>query len=423
MGFFKKPRESIFTSTSLEKLKAMTFNLVDREEKYKGINEVLLGDNFFLRSVLDTIPSLVFVKDRDSRFIYVNTRVAELYNLRKEDIEGRLDTEISTGEEFKSIHKNDVEVIDNKTEKFIAIESILDKSNRRRYFTTIKKPLINQDGSCTLLLGIATEITSLVEAQDEIKKSKERFEFAAFASEQGVWDWEDVRKEEEWWSPKYFEILGYEDNEFSPTYSFWKNNLVHPEDLPRLEKRLRVCFDDPNEKWRVEYRMKLKSGEYEWFKTTGDILRSETGFPVRMLGFTSNINNRVERDKTLEKIRRKYYFILESVLDALLVCDMEGKILFANKHVCKLTGYELEELIEKNITIMIPEDLKQTHSDALKAYVKGQGKGDVMGKTGRDVQIKLKNGSLLDINLAVTDIVLDEERLFIATIHEKPQGA
>lgn len=400
-------------------LKLLTSSLVEREDDSLAINKRLLNDNEFLRNILDTIPSYVFIKDRDSRFIYVNQRVAELYGLRREEIEGKLDSDIVFKEDLEALHKNDVDVIETRKEKTLLVESIFDRSGKRRCFVTTKKPLIEKDGSCNLLLGVSSEVTELEEAREALEESLVRFELAVSASEQGLWDWVDVRNNYEWWSPKYFEILGYENNEFVPSYDFWKNNLVHPEDFPALTERLKVCLDDPAQKWDVEYRMRRKDGEYRWFRTTGSILRSETGFPVRMIGFTEDVHDRREKYRMVETSERKLATILDSTLVGIILCDVTGKIILANREILNLSGYEKGELVGKNIEILIPEDLREAHRVSLENYVKGQGKGGVMGVLGRVVTICSKKGERVEVYLSVSFVEINDNQRFLATLNHK----
>ncbi len=400
------------------KLKDLTFSLIEKDGPFEEKNKELSINNLFLSNVLDTMPSLVFVKDRYSRFIYVNTKVCQLYGMRKEDIVGKFDYEIGLDTDFYKVHFNDLEVIENRVNKINPKIEIRDSLGKVRYFQTIKKPLIESDGTCNYLMGICDEITTLVEVQQCLQESNYRFELACKASDQGLWDWMDVRYDKEWWSPKYYEILGYENEEFIPSFEFWKKNLVHPEDLPFLEKKLQSCFSNPEEKWQVQYRMKLKSGEYRWFKTVGDIQRSPTGQPIRMIGFTYDINNRIIDSEKIEKDRKKYYFILEAVLDGLLVADKDGKILFVNSHFLKLTNHSIYTLLGNHINVLLDPVFIEEHNKYFSEYLKGESKINVMGKTGREVKIKTHDGIYKDINLAVTDIVVDGERLFIATASE-----
>ena len=50
----------------------------------------------------------------------------------------------------------------------------------------------------------------------------------------GFWQWPDVTKDKMWWSPKCFELLGFEEGEISPTFSSWRD-LVHEDDRDRLQ--------------------------------------------------------------------------------------------------------------------------------------------------------------------------------------------
>ena len=104
------------------------------------------------------------------------------------------------------------------------------------------------------------DISSLVAAQADVLRERERFERVISANRDGIWDWPDVKQDEMWWSPRCYELLGYEPDEFPPRYSEWLH-LIHPEDQ-ELVRQTSVptqskCYVELHRDF--EYRMRHKS--------------------------------------------------------------------------------------------------------------------------------------------------------------------
>ncbi len=121
----------------------------------------------FLRQVIDITPHFIFVKDRAGRFTLVNEAIAEAYGTTVEGLIGKTDGDFnSNAEEVEHFRRDDLEVMDTLREKLIPLEVITDSKGNHRYLQTIKRPLVDADGIARHVLGVATDITALKEADD-----------------------------------------------------------------------------------------------------------------------------------------------------------------------------------------------------------------------------------------------------------------
>lgn len=153
-------------------------------------------------------------------------------------------------------------------------------------------PSLEQGESAGIILTLI-DIESLVEAQQDVGRVRERFERAIAANRDGIWDWPDLTDDRMWWSPRCWELLGYEMEELEPLHSTWMK-LIHPEDRTRIEQTSvptqQECYVEAHQDF--EYRMLHRSGEYLWFRHRAMVDRDESGRPLRMTGSVGNINDR-----------------------------------------------------------------------------------------------------------------------------------
>jgi len=107
--------------------------------------------------------------------------------------------------------------------------------------------------------------------------------------------------------------------------------------------------------------------------------------------------------------------ILDNMFDAVVVIDRNASIEHVNQTTLDLFGYEKEELLGKNIKMLVP----QTHRAAHDGYVKNYKEEErtIIGKQ-RSLHGVHKDGKEIPISLAVTKIMVNGTIYFIGTVHD-----
>ena len=133
-----------------------------------------------------------------------------------------------------------------------------------------------------------------------LKESEERFRLAVEGTNAGIWDWSNINKDQQWWSPKFYELLGYKPEEIIPNKNSFKNLLVEESDYRKLildfQNHLRK-----KEPFSVEYRFKCKDGSYRWFHGSGQAKWDGKDRPVRMVGSIVDITDRKKNEKEIQE--------------------------------------------------------------------------------------------------------------------------
>ncbi|MBF8660762.1 PAS domain-containing protein [Pseudomonas putida] len=132
----------------------------------------------------------------------------------------------------------------------------------------------------------------LAEADANARASETRFDLVNRASSEGLWDMEVVAgdpvnpRNRFWWSPQFRRLLGFETvEEFPDVLDSWASRL-HPEDKAYSLEAFQAHLNDRTGKtpFDIEYRLKMKSGEYRWFRARGQTKRDSYGAPLRVVG-------------------------------------------------------------------------------------------------------------------------------------------
>ena len=172
-----------------------------------------------------------------------------------------------------------------------------------------------------------------------IKDLQERYERAIKGSKDGLWDWPNITKDEQWWSDEWFGLLGLKKGEIKASYSNFKS-LLHPDDLPRMEEALINHFHG-QETYNVEYRLKHKSGEYKWIRGRGAVQRDKEGKVLCMSGSISDIHQSKQDSEAIDRLSQ----VAQQIPISVIITDKEGNIEFVNEALTRLSGYSSEEVL------------------------------------------------------------------------------
>ena len=152
----------------------------------KRAEQALEKERSFLRQVIDTDPNFIFAKDREGRFTLANKAVADAYGTTVENLIGRTDADFNPNQhEVESFRQMDLEVIDTLQERFIPEERITNGNGRVRWLQTVKRPIIESDGSAKQVLGASTDITQRKKTELELREQRAELAHVARISTMG----------------------------------------------------------------------------------------------------------------------------------------------------------------------------------------------------------------------------------------------
>jgi two-component system sensor kinase FixL len=108
--------------------------------------------------------------------------------------------------------------------------------------------------------------------------------------------------------------------------------------------------------------------------------------------------------------------IIETAIDGIITIDDRGLVESLNPAAQKLFGYELDEVIGRNISMLMPEPDKGGHDGYISRY-QHTGEKRIIGK-GREVRGLKKDGSTFPFRLAVSEVKYDQRIIYTGFIHD-----
>lgn len=151
----------------------------------------------------------------------------------------------------------------------------------------------------------------------------ERYKLAIEGSNICIWDWMDITKKEQWWSPRFYKMLGYKKGEINSSIDTFKQ-LLHPNDRDHVFEAIHQHFETAKP-LLLEYRLRTKSGSYKWFEASAKAKFDEEGNPSRMAGNVRDINNRKQAKLQVEKERKLLRTIIDNIPANVYVKNVQGE--------------------------------------------------------------------------------------------------
>ncbi len=108
--------------------------------------------------------------------------------------------------------------------------------------------------------------------------------------------------------------------------------------------------------------------------------------------------------------------LIESIIDGFVITKVNGVITSLNDSVCQLFGYDKEELIGQNISVLIPDTSATKHTAQIEEYLKS-GRSEIVGH-GREVNGRHKSGEIFPVFVTINRFELNGQTLFHAIVKD-----
>lgn len=315
--------------------------------KRKETEKELKFQKEFLETIINLNPNLVFVKDYEGRFKLVNKAVADIYETTVEELIGKTDADFNPfEEEVQRFTLNDKEVIENLSHKFIPEETISSPSGKIRLFQTEKKGIIGPNNE-KYVLGVSTDITELKNIQNELRESQEKFRTLAEKAPISIIGFDKNFKIN---FVNEFHIQEYSSEGYDRSYYMGKDirdlAFFVTDELYYSFDRLLV-----NEVIEIdEYFLPiLPDGRSAYFNLKVSPIFKEGNFNGGIL-ILQDISETVISKKNAELVGKNLSITLDSIGDAVIVTDNMGYITRMNPIAEQLTGWKIEEALNKPLS-------------------------------------------------------------------------
>ncbi|MFD1788256.1 ATP-binding protein [Sphingomonas floccifaciens] len=244
-----------------------------------------------LKTIIDSAPDLIFVKDMAGRFILVNRALRDV----SPDLLGRTVHDIYDADLAAVYDAADRSVIESG--RPCTVEEIIPVHGEQRVFQTIKVPWI-VGSDMRGVIGISRDMTERHNAEARVRESEERYRLAARATKDAIWDW-DLIRDEITWNEAIEHLAGERPDQ---TGDWWKSRIA-PADRDRVLGSIGRFIRQEISTWQCEYEFRHADGSYHAVFDRGFLVRDAHGVPVRMIGAMSDLSEPMKAQRRVMQLQ------------------------------------------------------------------------------------------------------------------------
>lgn len=118
----------------------------------------------------------------------------------------------------------------------------------------------------------------------------------------------------------------------------------------------------------------------------------------------------------LRESEKRLAAIIETAVDGFITIDSRGKVLAVNPACEKIFGYRADEILQQNVSMLMPAPYHKAHNQYLENY-RTTGRAKIIG-IGREVEGRRKDGSTFPLDLAVAKVELDDQVIYSGIVRD-----
>ncbi|MEH2194540.1 MAG: PAS domain S-box protein [Nostoc sp.] len=204
----------------------------------------------------------------------------------------------------------------------------------------------------------------LREKEERLRLANERFELAASAVNCLIYDW-NLEQDTVERTDGLTRILGYSLDIAEPTANWWRE-LVHPEDLQRVEEEAVVALAN-GDRYTAEYRIRNQDNQYIYILDQKIVVeRDANGKPVRIVGSTTDISDLKQAKKALSQTQEQFQAFMDNIPAAAWITNGDGGVLYLSPTYRSIFDIATNKAINKNIFDLYPAEIAQPFLDNIR---------------------------------------------------------
>ncbi len=255
--------------------------------------------------------------------------------------------------------------------------------------------------------------------EHQLLREQERFALAVRGANDGLWDW-DLITNEIYFSPRWKDMLGYEDHEIENKPDEWIKR-IHPDDAEKTLATLTAHLNGLSYYFESEHRLQHKTDKYRWFLVRGLALRDEKGKAYRIAGSVTDINDRKRYEKHLHQNESRMRMVLDHVVDGIITTNDHGVVESMNSAAEEMFGLKSQDIVGRSFTRLLSEPFRQEYDRHFSDYAKN-GSAPIVGMSAH-IRANRKTGIGFSITCTFTEMQIGNDRKIIVIARDTSKRA
>jgi diguanylate cyclase (GGDEF)-like protein/PAS domain S-box-containing protein len=255
----------------------------------------LVVEQQYLKTLINTLPDLVWVKDAHGVYVTCNTRFEGVYGLSEADLIGKTDYDFSSKEIADQLRFYDQHAID-AGKVSVNEEMIVFSDGHQELCETTKVPMYDNEGRLLGVLGIAHNISERKAAENALKASEAMLNRAQSVARIGSW-YMDINNNELSWSAETHRIFGVAfDRRID--YDFFLS-CVHEDDRALVEQTWQEALT--GQEYDIQHRI-VANGQVKWVREIAELITDQAGNLLSATGTVQDISDKKQDEARIHQL-------------------------------------------------------------------------------------------------------------------------
>ncbi len=318
----------------------------------KETEQALRHSESLAHTVLENSPVGISVRAADGQLLLYNQAWVDIWEISPDrlarDLAPREKLLFNERDEYLGEHQLQVKRVFTEGGTYdvpvIHTTGKRSKTKRRKYVSQHFSGIKNEKGEVERVVILTTDITEQTLAEEELRKSEERFRSFVENANDIVYalDPEGVFT---YMSPNWINFVG-----ISAEKAVGKpiESIIHPDDMPACYQFLHDIRSAEDKTRSVEYRIVRSDGTYRWHASKGNWIYDTDGKAIRFIGIARDVT----QEKQTQAERERLIAAIEQAGETVVITNQQGVIEYVNPAFEKITGYSREEAIGRSPKVL-----------------------------------------------------------------------
>jgi polar amino acid transport system substrate-binding protein len=209
----------------------------------------------------------------------------------------------------------------------------------------------------------------------------------------------------------FLQLFGYQFDEIEHQH----HHIFIPE-AERNSEAYRSFWQKLNEGTFFSDRFKRvgKNGRIIWISASYNPVFNQQGVATKIIKLATDITQKVKAEEEAKRVLLQNTAILDNAASGIIQINQRGIIERVNAKALEVFGYTQDELLGKNVSMLMSHDLAAQHDDFIQRQIQ-TGENHIIGK-GRAVMARHQQGHFFPVHLAISRIDAEKDTTFIGIV-------
>lgn len=296
------------------------------------------NDEYDWQLILDHIDNAIFIADEQGKILDANESACQMLGYSLDDLKEMLVRDLDIDHT-----PDELEVVPEQitSGKWITEQTHLKKKDGKILPASVKVGCYFHNDK-KIMISVIQDLSEHEAYLQTLIDSQERMQLATQAARMGIWEWKIVENKLIW-DDCMLSIYGLTRKKFDNDFGGWLS-MVHPDDREAAQNTMDRAVAGEIE-YNTEYRIVRPDQKTRTVKSTGQVIRNNSGNPIRFLG--------IDLDITEETMIKNANEIMTDVQWQIIHAENEGDIYtLVGQNIQKILGdgyvciYQLDEAHE-----------------------------------------------------------------------------